>query len=300
MRFRRSGGVLLLAWLIAAVPAGAVTDRDLGLRMVSDGFTQDFTPDEAVFGSNPAGGAQEPTNDSRWGVNNDVHQIRITWDHRFLYVAVEGIVWDNNMLLWLDTVEGVGLESMVDLNSWRRNVRFIPAFAPDLFVGTWDRNATGPRLLLHDAGIVTQLTVASGLFAGASTFDQAAAGRSMELRIPWSVVFRGEARDSVIDLGEDRDTVAVLPPCAVLELATMVTTAGDGFGGPDSAPNNSSGHSSNASELVIIDNFAIVPLDVDCDRLADTGVAPRDRVRLHDVTTPVARSTWGRLRTRFR
>ena len=119
MRLRILPFVVLL--LCSAETAPALTARDLSARMRVDGFTNDFTDDEKVFGYNSAANApQEATDDSRWGVNNDLSQIRVSWDAQYLYVAGEGRIWDNNMVLLFDTVPGRGLTSMTALNSSRQ------------------------------------------------------------------------------------------------------------------------------------------------------------------------------------
>src|SRR5262249_26073842 len=140
-------------------PSLAATARDLRQRIVIDGYTNDFTDDERVFGYNAtAQESEEPSNDSVWGVNDDINQIRITWDARYLYLAAEGRIWDNNMILFLDSTPGRGLGAMDSLNSWRRNFSFDTTgsfagqgFAPDLFAATWDGNNTGPRIIMQEA-----------------------------------------------------------------------------------------------------------------------------------------------------
>jgi hypothetical protein len=110
-----------------AAPSFARTARDLGGRMTIDGYTSDFLPgDEDVFGYDPASGLlRESPNDSPWA-NNEVTQIRITWDANYLYIAGEGIIWGNNMMILMDTMSGRGLSDMANLNSWRRNFTFDP------------------------------------------------------------------------------------------------------------------------------------------------------------------------------
>jgi len=145
---------LLLPPLLAmsmVSPSLAASARDLRQRIVIDGYTNDFTDDERVFGYNATvQESEEPSNDSVWGVNDDISQIRITWDSRYLYLAGEGRIWDNNMILFLDSTPGRGLGAMDSLNSWRRNFSFDTTgsfagqgLAPDLFAATWDGNRSG-------------------------------------------------------------------------------------------------------------------------------------------------------------
>lgn len=286
----------------------ATTARDLSARMRVDGFTSDFAGDEFVFGFNAAAGApQEAPDDSRWGVNNDINQIRITWDAQYLYVAGEGRVWDNNMILLFDTVPGRGLTSMTQLNSWRRNFDFDTTgaaagggFAPDLFAATWDGN-TSPRLIVQIAGNQVDDQRVGPTFSAAATFLQANPDRAMELRIPWRTLFLGSAgvgtRDTFITVGGIPDTFRLFPRGTRIRICAAVTAGGDGTGGPDSAPDNLRGHSDNAGDLVFLDNYAIVDLDRNDDTglggggpdgVADWNVDPSQRISFRFLPPVVA------------
>lgn len=292
---------ILAASLLAAFlasPALAVTARDLSARIRIDGFTNDFTEDESVFGVNAEASAlEEATDDSRWGVNNDINQIRITWDAENLYLAGEGRTWNNNMVILIDAVPERGLESMTALNSWRRNFVFDTTgaasglgFAPDFFAATWDGNAT-PRLIVQLNGNQVDDEISGQYFTSAATLLQGNTGRAMELAIPWSSVFLVQAglgtRDTTIFLGGEEQRIRRFPPGAKLRICGVVTAGGDGTGGPDSAPDNLRGHTDNSGDQVFIDNWAIVEIDRNDDTglgagqpdgVADWGVAPRSRV----------------------
>jgi hypothetical protein len=273
----RAASLLLLIAGIAttAVSAYAVTARDLSGRIRVDGFTSDFQPDESVFGRNADGTLQEAPDDSKWGVNNDVNQIRITWDARFLYLAGEGRIWGNNMILFIDSIRDRGLARMDSLNSWRRNFFFDsegPAgFGPDLFVATWDGN-TAPRMITQIRGQTVQDDVPGGLFNAAASFSQGNTGRAMEAAIPWSSVFLAQAgvgvRDTLVTVNGISDTIAVLPRGAKLRICAVITGGGDGTGGPDAAPDNVEGLSSDGGTAAFIDNYA----EIDLDRNDDTGL----------------------------
>ncbi len=277
----------------------AVTARDLGSRLVIDGYTTDFTDDESVFGFNEAEDAlEEPINDSKWGSNDDLNQIRITWDARNLYLAGEGRIWDNNMMLFIDSVPSLGLSDLTAVNSWRRNIYFDTTsvaagggFGPDLFAATWDRN-TSPRLIIRDGERhVLDREVSSGLYSASATFDQGNNGRSMEVAIPWRTVFLGPVglgtRDTVMTVDGVRDTIHIFPPGTKLKLCGFITAGGDGTGGPDSGPDNTRGLSNDSGVAAYLDNWAIIDLDrLDDtglgrggpDGVADWGVEPRSRV----------------------
>ncbi|MFH1279448.1 MAG: hypothetical protein ABIK65_13835 [Candidatus Eisenbacteria bacterium] len=259
----------LLAALLWPALTAAETAPDLSDRIVIDGYSSDFAEDEAVFVDTlidvngdgvPEAVSQERDNDSKWGFNNDINQIKITWDAENLYVAVDGISWDNNIILLFDYLPG-GLDRMTELNSWRRNFVFAGNFFPDLFLATWDGNTTPQIWRYANENQVTQVDIS--LFETVATFAQGNPGRSMEARIPWTV-FYGRKLDRRYS-AEIRDSVYVLPagldPSRSIRVCAILTAGGDGTGGPDSAPDNLGGHNIESSFQVVIDNFAIVPLD---------------------------------------
>jgi hypothetical protein len=293
--------ICLIAASLAVTPAAApaTTARDLSARIRVDGFTDEFTDDEKVFGFNEQfEEPEESLSDSKWGENNDLNQIRITWDQKFLYLAGEGRIWDNNMILFIDSISGFGLGAMDSLNSWRRNFVFDSSAAslgggltPDLFCATWDGN-TSPRLIVQErAQRVQDFTVGSGFFQASATFDKGTLGRSMEFAIPWRSVFLGPVgrgtRDTVLVVGGVPDTFPRFPPGTVLKIAGVITAGPDGTGGPDSAPDNTRGHTDQSGDRVVVDNWAIVEIDRNDDTglggggpdgIADWGVQPRERI----------------------
>jgi len=291
--------VSLVLLCVAAGPALALTARDLSARFTIDGFTADFEADERVFRFNEQfGEPEEGLNDSKWGEYNDINQIRITWDQTFLYVAGEGRIWDNNMIIFLDVVPGRGILRPDTLNSWRRNFAFDTTglsrgdgFAPEVFLATWDRN-TSPRLLIGEANDpyrVLDREVSSGLFNAAATFDQSNPGRSMEFAIPWSTIFvnAGGLRDTTVLQGGIPTTYSRFAPGTRLKVVAVITAGPDGTGGPDSAPDNTQGHVNDSGTRVFLDNWAIVELDRQDDSglgaggpdgIADWNVSPESRV----------------------
>lgn len=261
----------------------AATGPDLSTRIVIDGVSSEFTPDEALFGINQESGTpEESENDSQWGPFNDLNQVKLTWDAENLYVACDGYIWNNNMILLLDLTGGEpdnqGLAAMTDLNSWRRNFDFSEDFSPDLFFATWDGNAA-PQIWTY-AGPDQVTQVQSTQFLGAATFLQNTPGRAMEAAIPWNVVFAG-ASSRIVDPVSGAETWAVPEGMTHLRFAAVITAGPDGTGGPDSAPDNFNGHNNDSSVLVLIDNFAVVPIDDSggiADGIPDFGIEPRARI----------------------
>ena len=260
--------LVLLGW--PSLPAAwATTGGDLSSRIVIDGLTGDaneWEADEFLFQLNDSDPAvtldEESSSDSKWGFNNDLNQIRITWDSRFVYVAGDGIIWGNNMLILFDCRPG-GMTEMTNLNSWRRNFSF-QGFRPDVFMATWDGN-TQPQVWEVPPGSTTinnvqQRPIPS--FETVATFQQGSQGRAMEAALPWSFFFGDEAERFFSDAYND--TVYVIPEdITELRIVGVVTAGADGTGGPDSAPDNLSGHEVDGSLPVTLDNWVTIPLDLD-------------------------------------
>ena len=262
---------LLPTLLVVAAFAGAglppeatgETRRDLSNRISIDGFATEYLPDETLFQASPGGRPEESTFDSKWGVFNDVNQIRLTWDADFLYIALEGFMDNNNIMVFFDTVPGAlgnqpGLTGLVDVNAWRRNVTFDNGIFPDAFLATWDDNTT-PQLWTYSG--VNQVTqVPTTAFQTVATFSNQASGRAAEAAIPWDLIFLGQGERRF--LPEYGDSVYVMPERGgELKLVAWITAGGDGTGGPDSAPDNLGGHQVDGSIQVVLDNFIRVQLD---------------------------------------
>ena len=294
---RPLAALLLLLPFLFVPPSAATTARDLSQRLIIDGFTADWEADESLFSYNAAlRMLEEPTDDSKWGVNNDIAQVRVTWDADTLYLAGDAKTWGNNLVILLDVLPNRGMVTMSGLNSWSRNFTFDTSdvandndFAPDFFGATWDGNPT-PHLVVHNSGTqVTDLQVGGDQFRAASTFYQDRDGRAMELAIPWRLVFADdpESRDTVVTVGGARDTLRWFPPGSRrLKIACVLTAGGDNTGGPDTAPDNTRGHTSDGTAFVYVDNFAEIELDLKDDTglggggpdgIPDWNVGPCDR-----------------------
>jgi hypothetical protein len=165
---------------------------------------------------------------------------------------------------------------MTSLSSWRRNFEFTTGFNPDLFGATWDGN-NAPQLQPGP--------VSTTFFRGGASFSGNLRGRAMEFAIPWNIA----VGDSAIRRFDPalQDTIWTIPRGTVLKIAGAITGGGDGNGGPDSAPDKTGCHNVDANQLVIIDNFASLPLDVQNDTgagapgpdgIPDFDVSPRERV----------------------
>jgi hypothetical protein len=296
LNLRLAAVAALLLLFCRAVPATATTARDLRAGRTMDGYTTEWASDEALFGFNTVQKSlEEPVDDSKWGVNNDINQVRVTWDAHNLYLAGEGKIWGNNMVLLVDVIPSHGMYSMSGLNSWSRNFTFDTTdaahgreFLPDLFCGTWDGNPTPHLVTVQDVHQVTDLQVGGGQFTAASTFYQDRDGRAMELAIPWSLVLANdpEGRDTIVTVGGHTDTLRWFPPGQrSLKICGVITAGGDNTGGPDSGPDNTRGYVSDSYTAAYVDNYVEIPLDRQGDIAAgsapdgipDWGISPTAR-----------------------
>lgn len=241
--------------------------------MEIDGRTTEWEADEGIFQLNAQQVTEESWSDSKWGVNNDLHQVWVTWDADFLYVAVDAIIWDNNTVLLFDVRPG-GMTAMTNLNSWRRNFTFQNQ-EPDLFLATWDGNTLPQLWDYRGSNQVTRFDATT--FRTVATFAQGNRDRAMEAAIPWRYVL-GERAERIFST-EIGDSVYRLPSgIDTLKFVNILTAGPDGTGGPDSAPDNLSCHTINSSDAVTIENYAAIPLDLDGDRIPDLGADVRGRL----------------------
>ncbi len=260
---------VLAALFIPSSRLLAGTAIDLSGRIQVDGFTSDYLPDETLFqrvvtSIGELGGPEESTIDSRWGRFDDLNNIRVTWDANFVYVAVEGYIFDNNVMIFFDTLpspdgQAPGWSDMSSIvGGWRRAVSFDNGLAPDLFLSTWDGNTT-PQLWQY-TGPNNDAQVAQGTFPTVATFSRDLPNRAMEAAIPWDTFFLGKGK-RVFNAAYG-DTVYQLPEGVHdFKLAAWITTGSDGLGGPDSAPDNLSGHQVDSAVPVVLDNFIRIVVD---------------------------------------
>jgi len=254
--------LLLLAGLCAACCTTATAETAAVREIIMDGDSSDFAEDEALFTD-----LQELDFDSWWGENNDINQVKVTWDDSTLYLAVDGRCWDNNIMVFFDTDSTRGIRKQDLLNSWARKLEFFDRL-PEFFLGTWD-GATWPdapqfwKLKPGSTREVEQLNNSgeNPLYRGASRFSQGQTGVSMEAAIPWRVFYPQFELDGI-------------PVNAEIALVAVLVTGADHGSGPDSAPNSVLDMPQNSGDLAVIDNFAIIHLDRDGDTKPDVGISP--------------------------
>ena len=276
---RVAGAVALAGAIALPLPVQAQSAADLSHRMRIDGEFADFTPVEAVFRTPALCSAlgdtcsrdEEPSGEGACTPLQDVRQVRVTWDATRLYLAVEATAAGAACVVYLDVRAG-GLASAGALRAWRRAIRFGGDFRPDAFLAVRD-GAHVPELWLVD-GDEGLVRVAADSIAAQSNLDADAAGRGVEVAIPWRVLFPG-ARFAVNPAaGAPVAPMFVLPEAGSargLQWAAAVVAPEDGAGACDVAPDPFSGSPSNARADV--DRRVRVDWDADRDGFVDFGAS---------------------------
>ncbi|MCP4547223.1 MAG: hypothetical protein GY835_12260 [bacterium] len=281
MKFRSTAVILIL--LLAGGAEQALAETMAARGIITDGHSSEFTADEAVFTE-----TEELNFDSWWGENNDINQIKATWDSDSLYVAVDGRIWNNNLMLFIDTDPLRGIENADELNSWARKLEFLH-YRPEYLLATWDNN-TLPQMWKLPVGFSRTIVELSPYvipeeesydpdihatkdFCAGATFSQGQTGAAMEGAIPWTTFYP--------DLDE-----GTIPVDAEIALVAALVTGDDHKSGPDCAPNNLLGMTNNDGDICILDNFVILHVDRDLDGEPDLGVAPAGREGDHISENP--------------
>ncbi len=252
--------ILLVYLIILWAYLFSETSEDLSSRIIIDGYSNEFAIDEKLM-INPMENPAQPLesdSDSKWGIYNDVRNISVTWDANFLYVAVDACSWDNNVILFIDIYDDYGIQDMLDLNTWKRAFKFYNC-NPDFFLATWDTN-TSPQFWKMRTGSSTQADQVS--VESFSTFNTGKLDRSMEAKIPWNILYPSD------------DSTRTMKNYPNIKFLAVITSGSDYKSGPDVAPDNLSGMPNDANQMVILDNYVMVPVDTDHNGIPDFGVKP--------------------------
>jgi hypothetical protein len=240
---------VILAFLILGTPAAclAVTAPDLSPRIRIDGNVSDYTPDEWVLDAT-SDFAESPF-DSRWGADNDIHRIAVTWDTTFLYIAVEGEFQTSELMAFLEHAAR-GIPDLISAGPLRRNVDFT-GIEPNLILKA---DPASPTAAAAVVSISEPLRYLDGDDDYQSSLSQPSRGAgALEVALPWT---------------------RVLPGAGFVKLLAMVT-GGEGTGSGDAAPDPRTLLEINPNARAHLDNSILVPVDADHDGTPDMGVLPR-------------------------
>ncbi len=234
--------------LILDQPCGATTAASLSGRISIDGDLSDWQGDEWVL-SDTSSVHGEGIDDSRWGVNEEIVRVGLTWDAQYLYIAVEFRAQDGALLTALGYAPG-GLSSLDGAGSFRRAIDF--PFEINLMAFASTRDV--PLIARVDDHHV--LSLLDRATAPAAVRAPLAQNAGFEAAIPW-------------------ESLSLVRPLA---LALALTGTEEGTGAGDAAPNPSVELPESAGPLsktrVRLDRWLSIPADGDEDGIPDFGVAP--------------------------
>ncbi len=234
-----------------------VTGIDFSDRIVIDGLSDEYTLDEFIL-SDSLGNLLESPADSYWGEYNDIKQIKVTWDLNNLYIAIDACSWDNNVILYLDIFDDYGIEDMSQLNAWQRSFKFYN-LNPDFFMGTWDTNDS-PQFWKVQNGGTMQADLLTNIET-VSTYDTGNLSGSMEMKIPWDVLYFDDSH--------------LMQQYPTIKMVAVVTSGDELSSGPDCAPDNLGGMTNSSGQMVVLDNYVEILIDSNNDGLPDTNIEPQ-------------------------
>lgn len=249
--------------LILDQPCGATTAASLSGRISIDGDLSDWQGDEWVL-SDTSNTHFEGDGDSRWGANEEIVRLAVTWDARYLYLAVEFRATEGALLAALGYAPG-GLSTLDGAGNFRRAIDF--PFDINLMALATTRDV--PLVARVDGAHV--LSLLDRATAPAAVRAPLAENAGFEAAIPW-------------------ESLSLVRPLA---LALALSGSEEGTGAGDVAPNPSVELPESAGPLsktrVRLDRWLSIPADGNDDGVPDFGVSPRAVVSVEaddDVTEP--------------
>lgn len=254
--------LIFLFLILILLPVWGTTETDKSYLIEIDGKSNDYDQStESLLRSTDY--PKESEFDSFWGEENELTDIKCTWDSNYLYVYIAGVINGNNLMVFVDCQDG-GIpdfkpEDSSESISWNRTLTFSRDY-PDFYFGTWPDNST-PENYRALSDIRDEKFYNSSNFKSASYFPTGING-GLEFKISWEELF-GTTGGSV-------------PVGALVRISACITGSWGGSS-PDVIPDNSAGASKDGQQRVIMDNFAVVRIDDDDDGFPDIGVDPVDK-----------------------
>jgi len=255
---------ILFVLFLAGLPAVCIsaTAPDLSTRIRIDGRVDEYTQDEWILDSTTV--FRESPVDSRWGIDNDIHRIAMTWDENFLYIAVETLAQSNALMAFLEYATA-GAADLVSAGPLRRNVVF-SGITPNLIV---QADMSSLDAVAAEVSILEPLRYLSPDDYESQFFQPSLGPGALEVALPWSGVF---------------------PASGYMRLLAIIT-GGVGTGAGDAAPDPTALLEFHRDAQARLDNSITVPVDENRDGVPDMGVAPRSVVSFGFVQNePVSKS----------
>lgn len=246
---------------IVPAPCPSATAPDLSARIRIDASLDEYLPGEWVLDAGTV--FAEAPDDSRWGSDNDIRRLAVTWDSRYLYIAVEVTTSASVLMVFVEHTAG-GVSDLVFAGALRRNIVF-SRITPNLVIEA-NRSAAEARAAVVS---ISEPPRYVGPDALQSRFFQPARGPgALEAAVPW-----------------DR----ILPESGQIRVLAVVT-AGPGTGAGDAAPDPRERLPVLREAQVRLDNAVTLTVDRNYDGEPDIGVSPRDEAAFEFVQdTPRSR-----------
>ena len=176
----RLGLTLLFVCLSISRAAGS-TAPDLRDQIPINGDVSDFAPDDWVLDDSTS--FSEQPNDSRWGTDNDIRAIAVTWDNTNLYIGVPAVVVSTTLMLFLDVGCG-GVENLHGPGDFRRNIEFA-VNTPNVLMRVL-HTSDPPELAALDCNHPVSIADPAeyqGIYVQSGASDGA-----LEIALPWSLL----------------------------------------------------------------------------------------------------------------
>jgi len=256
LNFRRLAPCLVATIVLLPATAPATTAVSLSGRIQLDGRLDDYASDEWILDENSP--FSERRDDSRWGADNDVARLALTWDATWLYIAVDFTAQASGLMVMIGNGPG-GVATLEATGEFRRAIE-LPFEANLLMLAV---PGSEPRVARVDAahpfGLLDPATAPALVARNAD-------GRAVfEAWIPWTVLNATQ-------------------PVRV----SAVITGQTGGGAGDAVPDSRTALSSDRWARAVIDRHAKVVADAGGNGVPDAGVSPRAAARIEPDTAPAA------------